>query len=483
MFNDDFYPTPIAVTMKMLEKVSQHAKYFLEPSAGKGDIAEFIADRDRMRGYRRRDVDCIESEPDLISILQAKDLPVVGFDWLEYDGTCYYDAIIMNPPFSNGAAHLLKAWNFLNSGEIVCLLNAETINNPYTAERKLLLDIITQHGHVQMLGDCFSTAQRKTGVEVAMVYLKKEAADDTLDLWCKNPGEERQHDTAEEASSELAIIDRLGNMEQYYNKANEHMMKAFKEIRRAGVYMQANGVAFDIKDILHLAEKNVKDATAEFVRAHKKSAWEAVFERMDYQKFLDKIQRKEFLADASRNNTIPFTKDNIKGTLENVFLNRKKLFEKSVVNVFDALCRYDAKNRNHVEGWKTNSNFKVNKKLIFPYGCSFDSKYGHSFSMSYGHRVDIYNDLDRCLAVLDGKDFLTVGTIGHALDNKFRILGHNIGRGFDNTTESQYFNIKFFKKGTVHLEFKDAKLWEEFNITAAKGRVWLGSEEQQKEAV
>ena len=57
---------------------------------------------------------------------------MVGHDWLTYDGVCYYDGICANPPFSVGDVRLLKAWDFLYSGEIVFLLNEETLKNPYT---------------------------------------------------------------------------------------------------------------------------------------------------------------------------------------------------------------------------------------------------------------------------------------------------------------------------------------------------------------
>jgi hypothetical protein len=113
----------------------------------------------------------------------GKDHPVVGFDWLEYDGVCYYDAIIMNPPFSNGDDHLLKAWDWMFDGEIVCLLNEETIKNPCNEARKRLAGIIEQHGNVEFLGTAFDIAERKTLVNVALVYLKKVGQDDSLDMW------------------------------------------------------------------------------------------------------------------------------------------------------------------------------------------------------------------------------------------------------------------------------------------------------------
>jgi hypothetical protein len=154
MFSKDFFPTPAAIAHRMLSKISGDARHFLEPSAGKGEIAEAIKS---WRRYGSVSVDCIEQSPELVSVLIGKDLPVVGFDWLEYPGVCYYDAIIMNPPFSNGDDHLLKAWDFLHHGEIVSLLNEETLKNPHTAARKRLASIIAGHG--EKLGSVHEPAE------------------------------------------------------------------------------------------------------------------------------------------------------------------------------------------------------------------------------------------------------------------------------------------------------------------------------------
>ena len=41
--NPDFYPTPRFIARKMLAKITnKEARFFLEPSAGKGDIADVI---------------------------------------------------------------------------------------------------------------------------------------------------------------------------------------------------------------------------------------------------------------------------------------------------------------------------------------------------------------------------------------------------------------------------------------------------------
>lgn len=119
MFSAEFYPTPRSVARRMFGKISnKEAKYFLEPSAGKGDICDVIrrpytddefeeefpskdSDQRERRRYahyrqedRRVDIDVIEAHPDLVSVLRHKALTVVGYDWLTYDGVSYYDAIV-----------------------------------------------------------------------------------------------------------------------------------------------------------------------------------------------------------------------------------------------------------------------------------------------------------------------------------------------------------------------------------------------------
>jgi hypothetical protein len=79
-----------------------------------------------------------------------------------------------------------------------------------------------------------------------------------------------------------------------------------------------------------------------------------------------------------------------------------------------------------------------------------------------------------------GQDFSKCFTIYRMLEAKFRSLGNYVKAPFDNTAESQYFDIRFFKKGTVHLTFKEERLWEKFNVTAAKGKAWLGENTQDE---
>lgn len=477
MFDPEFFPTPRAVIYRMLDKLDKDACHFLDPSAGKGDIAECISER---RRYRQRDVDCIEQSPELVAILHDKGYPVVGFDWLTYDGVCYYDAIVMNPPFSSGCEHLLKAWDFMHNGEIVCLLNAETIRNPYTASRQRLAAVIEEAGEVEFLGKAFQQAERKTDAEVALVYLQKVNPEDANEVW-ETSGQEKDHGDEAPWDNLPALRDQLGNMQHYFEMANHHVIEAFRHLRKADSYMRGNNLSIGkYEDAIKAGTGNFSHGKAEFIRKHRKEAWKAVFERTEFHKWLDKKQQDELVRDIERNGNIPFTAANICGTLENIFLQRNKLFLRSVANVFDELRKYHPDNVHHTEGWKSNSSYKINKKIVFPYGCNFGDYGSRKFSLRYGGgSIDIYADLDRVMCGLAGRDFSQCRTIGGALDTAFKALGWNVVSPFYNQATSEFFDIKFFMKGTVHLTFRDEKLWHAFNVAAADGRAEIGEDHKR----
>ena len=180
MFNDSFYPTPKGLAEKMLTDIDwTFTREVLEPSAGKGDLAEVIQEIQKRHFNRWSSVDVhidtIEQDPNLISILKGKEFPVIANDFLNFHTYKKYDAIIMNPPFANGDLHLLKAISLMErwGGYVVCLLNAETIRNPYCNSRKALAVKLKQlDADITFHEKAFADAERKTDIDVAMVKVK-----------------------------------------------------------------------------------------------------------------------------------------------------------------------------------------------------------------------------------------------------------------------------------------------------------------------
>ena len=98
-----FYPTP----KSLLNRITDSLKWnkitsVLEPSAGKGDIADYVKEK-LNTPYTRYDIqiDCIEKDPALRKMLEGKEYHVIHDDFLTYHGQYHYDLIILNPPFTS----------------------------------------------------------------------------------------------------------------------------------------------------------------------------------------------------------------------------------------------------------------------------------------------------------------------------------------------------------------------------------------------
>src|SRR5690625_1886425 len=153
-----------------------HGK-ILEPSAGKGDMIKHIETL-LPRDYSDEDahIDAIEKDERLASILMQNDINVVWDDFLTYRTYKEYDHIIMNPPFSNGVEHALKAIklaeNQISHCEVHMILNKQTIDNAYSNKRQELLRKLEKHdAKIRYVKDSFVNAERKTDVEVALINI------------------------------------------------------------------------------------------------------------------------------------------------------------------------------------------------------------------------------------------------------------------------------------------------------------------------
>lgn len=178
MFENEFYPTPEDLAARMVGMVDlAKVRSVLEPSAGKGDLLDALEKRIKESYYRydanKYDIDCIEFSEDLRRLLIGKEHRVIFNNFLKFETLKKYDLILMNPPFSEGDKHLLKALELMkDGGQIVCILNAETLKNAYTnTRRELLMKLEEYDAQVEYLKQSFTDALRPTEVEIAVIYM------------------------------------------------------------------------------------------------------------------------------------------------------------------------------------------------------------------------------------------------------------------------------------------------------------------------
>lgn len=479
MFDPEFFPTPGSIAAKMLSPYTERMRSrrddskdpivcILEPSAGKGDILDAIKNWWGPHYYGPKLL-AIEQNPELVGILHSKEYRVIARDFLEYQPEDRIDLILMNPPFSVGARHLLHAWKILDRGDIACLLNAETIRNPWTEERKLLVQIIEENGSVQYLGPAFKYSERPTDVEVALVRLHKvQVKRSALDFEFSMPaGEDEALPEFQGTDPGSAIMrpDQMGALIRQYEMAKSAFVDYLKA--RESIAFFCTGVCGD--RAMEIAAdacggggragiREKEAAFGKFKDEIRLKFWEHILQKVGMEKYLTANLRKKFGEYVEQQGAMALTKENISQVLETILLNSKGIMQQAVVAVFDLFTSYHKENRCHVEGWATNNSWKVNRKVILPNYIKFE--YG-KFGQSY-HRNDEFNDIDRAMCYLAGKRFEDIVTISKAIHPT------------EGQAESEFFRLRYFKKGTIHLEFKDEALWHRFNIAACEGKGWLG---------
>lgn len=475
MFGHQLYPTPLPLANRLVAPyLANRGKYtcILEPSAGKGDLADYLK---RVFGDYKCSVHAIEIDPNLRSVLAGKGHTVIDSDFLKFDGDYgQYNLIVMNPPFDGGAKHLLHAWEIMRAGDIACVLNAETVRNPHTAERKLLRDIIAEHGSVEEVGQPFAAAERKATVDCVVVRLTKIApAGFGFDGAYEH---DQRVEDVDFSPNALAGKEMIASVVAQYDAARAAMVEKYAQQARLEYYLKGIKLPYAGRnDDSVLASASLNDALLKL----KAGFWDYIFKRTKIGEVTTSKFQKDFQKFRDQTVTLAFSTHNIGEVIALFVLNRKSIMQNCIVQTFDKATAYHADNKVHVEGWKTNRAYKVTKKVIMPSGVKFESKSyeGHRWS-SWGidyHNYDFFDDLDKCLCFVTGKQFKNVAQLTRAIRD--RIDGLNRGHcDYQDVFTSEFFRVRFFKKGTVHLEFTDDFAWAAFNQAAAEGKNWIGKD-------
>lgn len=506
MFGDQFYPTPKEVIKKMLShyKGKTHVgniygyekdtiiaklegKTILEPSAGKGDILDFI--NNELYSYDRSNINfyCIEKDENLKAILREKEYDVIDSDFLTYTPDMFFDVILMNPPFKDGAKHLLKAIEISHDTDIVCLLNAETLLNPYTRERQKLLDLINENGSFEILGNVFETAERKTDVNVAMVKVHIKRDTGNFDFGFKSEKKESVQFDESFVKNELVRNDLIGNLMIQFDRAKEAYKEYIEAHEKARYFFNfINEEYFNFSDVDDIGLTPIKRYNR-FNQKIKMKLWRKVINEIGMERYMTQKVRDNFNLFVQQQGNMTFNKENVNQLINMLVVNSGTILDNAIIDVFDMLTsNYYRENRMYVDGWKTNDRYKVNRKIIAPiyvrygeYLNSYDLKeYGDKFSVSWAGETK-YTDIDKVMCYISGKKYEDITTIMGALNKKFDQLGRiKTGQKFDNNCQSTFFDIKFHKKGTVHLTFRDKWLWQEFNMRACSNKNWLPDNER-----
>ena len=481
----------------MLDLIDDRVEYILEPSAGKGDILDAISERYHLkdsygRNSKSKSLYAIEIDQELVATLRGKGYTLVAYDFLTYTPSNFFDAIIMNPPFDKGAEHLLHAIEIMDKGTIVCVLNKETITNPYSQRRQQLIQQILKHkGKAIDIGKAFLDAERRTEVEAVIVHLKIESdtSSDSFQYW--NEATKTANSKAESIVTEtdLTSHDQVEAIVSSYDMAVHEMLEGLKHVQKSLYYSKGMVDSYFFRDSiqeivstlsnLDMPREAYRRAFNGFIDQFRKNAWKSIFYRLKMDRFMSRKVSKSFHTDIDTGSSIDFTVENIRGVVDNLITDVRSILRESIIDVFDHLCSFDKKNSIHIEGWKTNSAYKVNHRIILPWIIEY-SKWG-SWGFGYNHYngSDVSNDLDKVLCSLTGNSIDKIESIREALQRQFEYLNKN-PNSKSYVCTSTFFNIRFYKKGTVHLKWRDERVWSLFNLEVAKGKMWIGDDTEEE---
>ncbi|MDF4192092.1 hypothetical protein PV939_11810, partial [Ligilactobacillus salivarius] len=121
----------------------------------------------------------IEQDENLRYLIIGKDYREIADDSLTYNTYKKYDSIFMQAFNANGIKQVLQEIELIEkqqrSGQIVCLLNAETLKNPYSNDRKFRIRKLEEiNAEVEYIQNAFSNSERNTEVETALIYISIE---------------------------------------------------------------------------------------------------------------------------------------------------------------------------------------------------------------------------------------------------------------------------------------------------------------------
>lgn len=483
-----FYPTPPALAGKMFGKLLglKHCTSALEPSAGKGDLADSFCSyaKKHRSSFCHEDpekiIDTIELDPNLRMMLKGKGYKVVYDDFLSFSTSKHYDLILMNPPFADGEMHLMKAimMQMTSGGEIVCLLNAETIRNPYSNRRKMLTRILAENdASIEFVKDAFKVkeAERKTSVEVAIVHVSFPCPTIKSDIWERCKKASRVTGNQNEPEAILSGNWMEGMIQNFQMEANAGV-ELIKQYSALYPYIGGDKDCLISLKIRGTEYHSTSEAQTAGINSYLKGCrlkyWEMLLEREELTSKMTSDMRSAYRSKIDTLSEYDFNLYNIREVYYDITAHLQTGVKESILKLFETLSSKHSwypeceNNIHYYNGWKTNKAHKVGMKVILP----INGFYSYSWKANELDQYTIVkyiSDLERAMNFLDNGET-------EMRRNIYSFTQYAAERG-ERKISYTYFDAKFFKKGTCHITFhpEAARIIDRLNIFAAMNRSWL----------
>lgn len=483
-FNEDYFPTPSHLIEKMIGKLGRNwkseIKDVLEPSCGSGALVEgmkeyYMKGREIngfwYSGSSKCDIkfDAVEIEDDLVAILRNKGINVAYHgDFMDYQPQKYYDLIWCNLPFSVCCKHLIKCIEIQEriGGKIVAITSASILENAYSKDREYLSKLLdTYNADIEYFEEAFMTddTERKTSVKVALIY---------IDIPMKNKESmferEFKRDFPQIDFKEInSVAIKRNKLEQLvfeYDLVVNSVTKLFEEEMRINSLLKGFSLDSGIKicnGLTHPEKMSIND----FIEETNIKFWNRFIEETEFETILPSQLKDNFRSNMQRQRNIAFNLDNLHFFYKELMMAIPDSYEKAVAEIFDSVTikwNYTdsewCKTTWGYDGWKTNDAFAIKKKVIMP--CYLSKP--NSLACSIPNELKDLNIIFNNIAGVKNKD-----------DFRHNSDTYNGIKHCRKKHETEHFFLSSYKKGTLHVEFKNKKHLAMFNYMAGLGKSWL----------
>ena len=235
-----------------------------------------------------------------------------------------------------------------------------------------------------------------------------------------------------------------------YDEAKKEITAGYDSIIAANGRIQAviGGYGFSdfkIRDAARCIEHDINEM--------KKQIWRHIFNKCDIYNLVSEKRRDELDDQLEKGELPEVTVETIQSTLDGLLNNVGNLYKETVAEAFEFLRPPGSRH-------KTNTEYEVGKKAVKEW--CFDTSFG---SCRLAYRIEPHlRSLDNAFHLMDGKGPVKYpGGMYTALstacrENKWK-------------AETEYFKLKWYKVGTLHIDFKRLDLVAKMNAMAGGNRL------------
>lgn len=508
-----YYPTGAHTAALMWAKFKRPVKHLCDPSAGKGHLIRYAKEgfkelsddqipwledvpdevirysrnhsvnlRERARNKFDDLLEIYAVEIDIQHHANLKELgvKVVGYDFLQVQSLATVGSVIMNPPFQDGVKHVLHAWDVVYDAEIVAIINAESIRNPYSQERMRLVELIDKFGSVEYLQSQFvSDVERTTNVEVALIHLDKVPAkylDVESLLGGLRKGDSQFGEIDPAVCTALALPSNFINDTCYRFKQAVEAARIASETAAVSNHMaaglgitleemQTKGVGSDFRETAGSIRKSANDDFRQRYADLKKRAWAQIIRSSLLTDKLSNQARRKIEASSQSIYDLEFSISNVHGFLAGVIASMGDIYQEMVCDLFDTIIERSSDNVVFFRSWASNRKHRIGVRIrktrfIIP---RF-SVSSYSGSLDYESQ-QFLADIDKVFGYLHGISGEYDGLVNGFQKN--HVLGGD-------RIYTKYFSFRYFKgRGTIHFFPNSEDVVEKLNKFVGKLRQWI----------